>query len=87
MKNLADDVLQPGKRDYKYRSRYGDGKLDKIRTQPMRTLWGLMRELGKPTYSLTKKCHLQLTDCRFSRLRIHCLTVCFQAILIESSTW
>jgi len=42
----ADDVLQPGKRDYKYRSRFGDGKLDKIRTQPMRTLWGLMRELG-----------------------------------------
>lgn len=42
----ADDVVQPGKRDYKYRSKYGDAKLDQIRARPMRTLWGVMRELG-----------------------------------------
>lgn len=38
--------MQPGKRDYKYRSKYGDAKLDQIRARSMRTLWGVMRELG-----------------------------------------
>ena len=27
-------------------AQYGDGKLDELRAQPMRTLWGVMRELG-----------------------------------------
>ena len=38
--------IQAGKRDYQYRQKYSDSKLDLLRTQPMRTLWGLMRELG-----------------------------------------
>ena len=42
----GDGIVQPGKRDYQYRSKYGDSKLDLLRTQPMRTLWGIMRELG-----------------------------------------
>ena len=42
----GDGIVQAGKRDYQYRQKYSDSKLDLLRTQPMRTLWGLMRELG-----------------------------------------
>ena len=38
-------MVQPGKRDYKFRNQYGDAKLEKLRAQPMRTLWGVMRQL------------------------------------------
>lgn len=41
----ADGVLQPGKRDYEFRKKFPESKLDLMRTQPMRTLWGIMREL------------------------------------------
>ena len=38
-------IWQPGKRDYEFRKKYPESKLDLMRTQPMRTLWGIMREL------------------------------------------
>lgn len=38
-------IWKPGKRDYEFRKKYPESKLDLMRTQPMRTLWGIMREL------------------------------------------
>ena len=38
-------IRKPGKRDYEFRKKYPESKLDLMRTQPMRTLLGIMREL------------------------------------------